>query len=194
MNIKKLYYHYMKDNSSSSVERFRKIIFTWMGNIILNRITKEDMLILLYKLDYMLYIKLKNTLLQFVRFGIVGLSNTILGYMIYISTLALMRSIQLWPSLDIYIAQFVMFVLSVAWSFYWNKRFVFKLVIDGEHKFFIALLKTYVTYAFTSLFLAEFLLYLWVDILKINEFIAPIVTLLITVPLNFVIQKFWDFG
>lgn len=142
----------------------------------------------------MLYIKLKNTLLQFVRFGIVGLSNTILGYMIYISTLALMRSIQLWPSLDIYIAQFVMFVLSVAWSFYWNKRFVFKLVIDGEHKFFIVLLKTYVTYAFTSLFLAEFLLYLWVDILKINEFIAPIVTLLITVPLNFVIQKFWAFG
>lgn len=142
----------------------------------------------------MLYIKLKNTLLQFVRFGIVGLSNTILGYMIYISTLALMRSIQLWPSLDIYIAQFVMFVLSVTWSFYWNKRFVFKLVIDGEHKFFIALLKTYVTYAFTSLFLAEFLLYLWVDILKINEFIAPIVTLLITVPLNFVIQKFWAFG
>ena len=142
----------------------------------------------------MLYIKLKNTLLQFVRFGIVGLSNTILGYMIYISTLALMRSIQLWPTLNIYIAQFVMFVLSVAWSFYWNKRFVFKLVIDGEHKFFIALLKTYVTYAFTSLFLAEFLLYLWVDILKINEFIAPIVTLLITVPLNFVIQKFWAFG
>jgi len=142
----------------------------------------------------MLYIKLKNTLLQFVRFGIVGLSNTILGYMIYISTLALMRSIQLWPTLDIYIAQFVMFVLSVAWSFYWNKRFVFKLVIDGEHKFFFALLKTYVTYAFTSLFLAEFLLYLWVDILKINEFIAPIVTLLITVPLNFVIQKFWAFG
>ena len=142
----------------------------------------------------MLYIKLKNTLLQFVRFGIVGLSNTILGYMIYISTLALMRSIQLWPTLDIYIAQFVMFVLSVAWSFYWNKRFVFKLVIDGEHKFFIVLLKTYVTYAFTSLFLAEFLLYLWVDILKINEFIAPIVTLLITVPLNFVIQKFWAFG
>ena len=55
MNIKKLYYHYMKDNPSSSVERFRKIIFTWMGNIILNRITKEDMLILLYKLDYMEY-------------------------------------------------------------------------------------------------------------------------------------------
>ncbi len=45
----------MKDNPSSSVERFRKIIFSWMGNIILNRITKEDMLILLYKLDYMEY-------------------------------------------------------------------------------------------------------------------------------------------
>ena len=108
-------------------------------------------------------------------------------------SLKILRSLGLFPDIDLYIAQFSMFVLSVAWSFYWNNKMVFKQK-DGEKRNILsALIKTYISYAFTSLILAEILLYLWCNLLGVNEYIAPIINLLITVPLNFFIQKFWAF-
>ena len=131
--------------------------------------------------------------IQFIKFGIVGLSNTVIGYIIYAVTLWLLRLGNLLPTMDIYVAQFVMFLLSVLWSFYWNNKKVF-VVQEGEQRNILAaLMKTYVSYAFTSLFLAEGLLYLWVNVMGISVFLAPIFILVITVPLNFVIQKFWAF-
>lgn len=130
---------------------------------------------------------------QFVKFGIVGVSNTVLGYLIYAVSLKVLRMAELFPEYDIYIAQFIMFLLSVAWSFYWNNKMVFKQQEGEKRNLLIALTKTYVSYAFTSLFLAEVLLALWTKILGINEYIAPVISLLITVPLNFLIQKFWAF-
>ena len=141
-------------------------------------------------------LKMENTkknLWQFIRFGIVGLSNTLLGYIIYAISLKLMRLAGVFGNVDIYIAQFIMFILSVAWSFYWNNRFVFVKDDNENRNVLKALVKTYISYAFTSLILAEALLVLWVNVLGINEFIAPVLSLLITVPLNFLIQKFWAF-
>lgn len=134
-----------------------------------------------------------NTLIQFVKFGIVGLSNTLIGYAIYVVALKILRFGQLFPKIDIYLAQFVMFVLSVLWSFYWNNKAVFKKKEGEERNIFHALMKTYASYAFTSLFLSEVLLLLWVRVFHISEYIAPIMNLLITVPLNFIIQKLWAF-
>lgn len=134
-----------------------------------------------------------KNLIQFTKFGIVGLSNTAIGYLIYAISLKALRVGHLFPNVDIYIAQFVMFLLSVLWSFYWNNRAVFTAENGEVRNIFMALIKTYVSYAFTSLFLSEVLLLLWVNILGISEYIAPIINLIITVPLNFIIQKFWAF-
>ena len=99
----------------------------------------------------------------------------------------------LFPKVDYLIAQILMFLLSVLWSFYWNNKMVFKQE-DGENRnLWKALLKTYISYAFTSLFFSTFLLTIWVSIVGISEFVAPIINLIITVPLNFLIQKFWAF-
>lgn len=136
---------------------------------------------------------MRKTVIQFVKFGIVGISNTALGYIIYATTLKTLRLFDLFPSVDIYISQFVMFMLSVAWSFYWNNKMVFKQESGEKRNIISALWKTYVSYAFTSLFLSEVLLLIEVRFLDINEYIAPIINLFITVPLNFVIQKFWAF-
>lgn len=131
---------------------------------------------------------------QFIKFGIVGLSNTLVGYIIYAITLRALRCRQLWPSIDIYIAQFVMFLISVAWSFFWNERMVFKKK-NGEQRSIIGgLVKTYISYGFTNLFLSEILLALWVGTIGMNAYVAPIINLAITVPLNFVLQKYWTFG
>ena len=113
--------------------------------------------------------------------------------MVYIAALNGLRAAKLWASVDIYVAQLMSFLLSVAWSFYWNNKMVFKLEEGENRNIFAALMKTYVSYAFTCLFLAEALLLLWVEVLGINEYVAPAVTLIVTVPLNFVIQKFWAF-
>ena len=134
-----------------------------------------------------------ETIKQFIRFGIVGISNTIIGYLIYAISLKVMRINQLGTGYDVYIAQFLMFMLSVAWSYYWNNRFVFKGSIKSKRDIIISLMKTYAAYGFTSLILSEVLLVIWVHYLKINDYIAPILSLVITVPLNFFIQKYWTF-
>ena len=134
-----------------------------------------------------------DTLIQFIKFGIVGLSNTLLGYVIYVVTLRILRAAQVFPETDIFLAQLVMFLLSVLWAFYWNNRMVFRAREGEKRDWLPALLKTYVSYAFTSLFLSEVLLALWVKVLGISAYIAPLINLLITVPLNFVLQKYWAF-
>ena len=134
-----------------------------------------------------------KTLKQFIGFGIVGFSNTVIGYLIYAVSLKALRYFGVFPKHDFYVAQFIMFILSVAWSFYWNNKYVFKAETDSERNILSALLKTYASYAFTCLFLSEALLFLWVRCLGINEFIAPVLNLLITVPLNFILQKTWTF-
>lgn len=130
---------------------------------------------------------------QFIKFGIVGVSNTIIGYIIYAGSLYLMRLFNICSSCDIFIAQFLMFFLSVAWSFFWNNKFVFKKNHNSKRSYVAALLKAYISYAFTSLLLSELLLLLWVKCFGINDYIAPVLSLIITVPLNFIIQKLWVF-
>ena len=133
---------------------------------------------------------MKDSFIQFIKFGIVGLSNTVIGYGIYVVSLYIFRRFGLFNNIDIYVAQFVMFVLSVLWSFYWNKKKVF---IKSKESIFNSLVKTYITYGFTTFLLSEVLLVLWVRVFNINEYIAPLLSLIITVPLNFIIQKFWVF-
>ena len=131
--------------------------------------------------------------MQFVKFGIVGVSNTVISYALYAFSLILLKRIPQLDKVDYLIAQVIAFVLSVLWSFYWNNKMVFVLE-DGKHRsMWKALLKTYVSYSFTGLFLNSVLLILWVRVLGISEFIAPIINLLISVPINFLINKFWAF-
>ena len=130
--------------------------------------------------------------IQFIKFGIIGLSNTIISYVIYIIVMWMLNSTDTIPQIDYLVAQFISFMLSVLWSFYWNHRFVFK---HGNKKrnVLCALLKTYISYAFTGLLLNSILSIVWVEILHWPKIIAPIINLLVSVPLNFVMNKFWAF-
>lgn len=129
--------------------------------------------------------------LQFVKFCIVGVSNTVLGYVIYLVVVVALRPFSL--SWDYIAGNLTEYFLSVLWSFYWNERFVFKLK-QGEHRsMWKALLKTYATYAFTGIFLNNALGFLWINKLGLSKYIAPIISLLVSVPLNFIISKLWAF-
>ena len=94
---------------------------------------------------------------------------------------------------DYLIAQIAAFVISVLWSFYWNSKMVFILEEGKERSVWKALIKTFIAYSFTGLFLNSILWLLWVRVFSISEFIAPLINLVVSVPLNFIINKFWAF-
>lgn len=134
-----------------------------------------------------------DAFMQFVKFGIIGVSNTVISYVLYAGSLLLFQKFEILPRVDYLVAQVIAFVLSVLWSFYWNNKLVFVKEEGQERVWWKALMKTYVSYSFTGLFLNSILLILWVQVFHISEFLAPIINLLISVPLNFIINKFWAF-
>lgn len=158
----------------------RKIVYILLN--IAFKILKQDLTNNIYE-----------NFMQFVKFGIIGLSNTIIFYVIYIVSLLLFRQMEILIESGYLVAQVIAFVLSVLWSFYWNNKIVFNLQEGEERSVFRALIRTFISYSFTGLFLNSILLIFWVKVLHISEFIAPIINLLVSVPLNFVINKFWAF-
>lgn len=99
----------------------------------------------------------------------------------------------LWINQDLYMIGSVLgTVLSIANAFVWSDLFVFSGNSRDFKSVMKRLAKTYVSYGGTSL-LSTILLWVEVTILHVSRIYAPIVNLLITIPLNFVINKFWSF-
>ena len=132
-------------------------------------------------------------MIQFIKFGIVGFTNTLIGYLVYTVSLKIFRCFRVFPQTDYFFAQLLMFLLSVLWSFYWNNKYVFVKKEEEKRNIIQALIKTYISYAFTSLILSEILLFVWVNCFHISAYLAPLISLIITVPLNYLIQKKWAF-
>ena len=101
--------------------------------------------------------------------------------------LKILQSYQL--SYDYVIANIVAFFLSVLWSFYWNNRFVFKV----KENIFFTLIKTYIAYAFSGIFITNTLSYLLIEIIGISKYLAPLFILVISVPINYFLNKYWAF-
>lgn len=138
--------------------------------------------------------QVRNTFSEFIKFGLVGVSNTIVSYCLYALSLQIFLKLNLFPSTDYIIANIISFLLSVLWSFYWNNKYVFKLNEVEQRSIWKALLKTYVSYGFTGIILNNILLVLWVRVIGINKMLAPIINLIINIPINFFMNKLWAFG
>ncbi|MBX4260782.1 GtrA family protein [Clostridium estertheticum] len=118
---------------------------------------------------------------QFIKFGIVGLSNTLISLATYY--------ILIYFGINYIVANTVGFIISVLNAYYWNSKFVFKKSSKASLK---PLLKTFMAYG-TTFLLSTILLVVMVNYLKISNIIAPVLNLIITIPLNFVLNKFWAF-
>lgn len=127
----------------------------------------------------------EETLRQFIKFGVVGVSNTLISYITYVVCLA--------AGMHYVVGSVLGFIISVINSFYWNSRYVF---IQEEKDFFSivkAFVKMVLSYSFTGLILNNILLIMLVEWLRVPEIIAPLVVLLVTIPLNFILNKLWAF-
>lgn len=127
-----------------------------------------------------LVIKNYESLIQFIKFSIVGLSNTVISLIVYYA--------MLWLGTGYLIANTIAWVLSVFNAFYWNSKYVFK---NGS-SYIKALIRTYMSYGVSFLLGSSILAFL-IEVLGVRDKLAPILVLLITIPLNFCMNKYWTF-
>lgn len=151
----------------------------------------------------------KKVFLEFIKFGLVGIVNTFTSYFVY--------SVLFYCGVPPLVCNIPAFIISVFVSFLLNSRFVFKEdKTKQERTWWKALLKSYVSYSFTGLFLAEFLTFLWLDLLHIENYLGtlvnvvngmgieitaqkfagylvPIINLIFSIPINFILNKFWAY-
>ena len=130
-----------------------------------------------------------TSFMQFVKFCFVGASNAVMYYVVYVGSLLLFRKACVFGELDYQVSQIAGFVMSVFWAFSIYRIYVF----SGEKdSYLISLCRFYITYAFTGLFMNSLLLFFWKKI-GISEFIGPIINVLFTMPVNFILSKKWTF-
>ena len=133
-----------------------------------------------------------ESLVQFIKFCIVGISNTAVAYILNIGILFLLKDAG-WRW-DYIFANVTSFTISIFWSFYWNSRYVFKEKPDEVRNKWKALGKTFLSYGFTGYILNNILLFVLVDMFGVSKYIAPLITLIISVPVNFILNKLWAFN
>lgn len=131
--------------------------------------------------------KLPKTFIQFIKFGIVGVINTFTSYVI-VNTAHYVFNIH------IQISNIIAFLISVLGSFVLNSVFVFKNKNETLKNKLKSLLKSYASYSFTGLILTAILIEIECEKLGIPLYIASLLNLVITVPINFLLNKFWTFN
>lgn len=146
---------------------------------------------------------------QFIKFGLVGLSNTLISEIIY-ALIVCLRGHYL-------LASFTGFVVSIFNAYYWNSRYVFKEDAEKEKRVgWKVLAKTFVAYL--GGFVANIvLLALWIDVLHIAGYMEPLkeylyqrniyffdaevlgnliaegINQVLIVPMNYLINKLWAY-
>lgn len=146
---------------------------------------------------------------QFLKFGLVGLSNTLISETVYAVIVCLKGHYLL--------ASATGFTLSIFNAYYWNNRYVFKEDKTLERRVWWKVLpKTFLAYLWGFL-LNLLLLALWIDVLHIAEYMGPLagltarwglrfldaevlgnlfaegINLFLVLPVNYLVNKFWAF-
>lgn len=118
--------------------------------------------------------------MQFLKFGMVGVGNVAVYFLVCYFLLLM--------NVNYLLASTVAWAGSVLHAFFWNSRCVFSF----HGVWWKALLKTYISYS-ASLVVGLVLVFLLVEVVGISEMWAPWMTFVITVPLNYILNKFWTF-
>ena len=125
-------------------------------------------------------------LVQFVKFGLVGLLNTGLSYGISNAFFYLGR----WGEQP---SNIVTWIITVFISFMLNSRFVFHEEVVGRRPFWRPLFKVYLSYAATGLILIPLLTELETRFLGMPYYLITMVNIPISVPINFFLNKLFAY-
>ena len=129
-------------------------------------------------------------MVQVFLFGLVGFSSALVNLGIYNLVLWILQILRWFPGFDFLVAQFFGFVISVAWAFLFNRRYVFRTP-DAPWK--ESLIKVYITYSLTGIGLSSLLSLLWVHVFGLPKEIVTILNDTLCFPVNFLLNKYWSF-
>lgn len=148
-----------------------------------------------------------SKLWQFIKFGLVGVSNTLISEGVY--------AILVLIGCNYLLASIAGFAISVLNAFYWSNKYVFTEKRENR-VWWKVLLKTYVAYSW-GLVVNLVLLLFWMEGLHISKYMGPLqewivqigvgmiemetlgslvaagINLLITIPMNFFVNKYWAY-
>ena len=127
---------------------------------------------------------------QVLLFMLVGFSSALVNLGIYNLLLWCLQLLGLFPGFDFLIAQFFAFVVSVGWSFWLNRQYVF-CVPGAPWK--ESLITVYITYSLTGIGLSSLLSLLWIHVCGFPKEIVTLVNDTLCFPINFLLNKYWSF-
>lgn len=118
---------------------------------------------------------------KFIKFGIVGILNTLINWTIF----AILNFLGMYYI----ISNIIAYVIATINSYIWNSKWVFKY--KGEDK-----KETTGKFILLNLFglsLNTVILYLFVDLMRFNKLIALVITTIIVMIINYILNKVWVF-
>lgn len=119
---------------------------------------------------------------KFIKFGIVGILNTLINWTIF----AILNFLGMYYI----ISNIIAYVIATINSYIWNSKWVFKY--KGEDK-----KETTGKFILLNLFglsLNTVILYLFVDLMRFNKLIALVITTIIVMIINYILNKVWVFN
>ncbi|MBQ9858010.1 MAG: GtrA family protein [Oscillospiraceae bacterium] len=131
---------------------------------------------------------------QFLGFAAVGVTGAGVNFIIYNFLLRLFESLSILGQHNYIFALLISFSLSILWCFVFSRRFVFNSVDESSVPWYRALLRMYLSYAFTGILFNVFMSVLWVDVLGVPKPLVSLVNDTLAAPVNFLLIKFWSFG
>jgi len=136
---------------------------------------------------------LLSLMIQFIKFGIVGVSNTAISYGIeMLFFYVILVNSPMSQNMKVIVTSVCAFIISVSNSYFWNNRFVFKAEKKNLRAHAISYFKTVIAYGVTGLLLSPAIKMVLVGY-EMPYYWASLISLIVTIPLNFVLNKFWAF-
>lgn len=129
--------------------------------------------------------QMKPELRQFVRFGIIGVVNTLFDLLIYT---ALIKSSEFFEK-NYLLAGLIAFLLATMNSFYWNKHWTF----EDKSKTTKKLVLQFYIAASSSLLVNELVLGVAVSI-GVGLILSKLIASGLAAGTNFFVQRFWTFA
>lgn len=127
----------------------------------------------------------KDTVLQFARFFVVGVSNTAVDFSIYI---VLTRLVPFF-GIHIYVANIISFICAASWSYFANRTWTFKQTsrvnVGEATKFYTSTVTSFI-FNMATLFIA-------VHILGVYDLIGKLLASAVSMVSNYLLNKFWVF-
>lgn len=124
---------------------------------------------------------------QLCKFMLVGVTNTMLSFTVYIASLFFLCKYDL--KYDYMISFILSYVIGILWSFILNKNMVFKQKGINVK----ALLKSNLSYFFTGIILTYVISYYFITLIGGGKLVAFFCVIIITFPINFLLHKYWVF-